>query len=122
MAARRLVSIWPTAASTDRPSPSDRIVLAASDPGAPMAPSARRSALRPLHEAAAGQRRARNRTRSAASDRMTRAAAIAAADQSARRGTPDSQAARPTSPATSPRVTSTKGQRGQRRASPAASR
>ena len=53
MRLRRFQSIWPTAASTLRPRPSDITTEAVSAPGPPTAPSASRSAGRPARRAAA---------------------------------------------------------------------
>ncbi len=58
MAARRFQSICPTAASTDKPRPSDSTTGSASDRGAPMAASAARVAGRPRASPVRASRRA----------------------------------------------------------------
>ena len=91
MAPRRLPSIWPTAASTDRPSPSDNTTGPVVLPGPPMAASAQVSAGRPL--AAPRLRRASHRTAIAASASSASAPVMPPAVQRVRSVLPENQMA-----------------------------
>ena len=104
MALRRLPSIWPTAASTDRPSPNDNTVEVAPSRGPEIAASAHRNAGRPC--AMRAPRREVQRITHADSASSTSAPAMPPAIHNVSRHVPENSPASPTSN-TSPAPTAT---------------
>ena len=122
IAPRKLVSIWPIAANTDSPNPSETTTDCASRPGPPSAPKAarklgtRRAALRRAN------RRDERRIPSAANNNNAKATMMPPAAHKVSETSPDRKAAAPTSAAKIPAQTHIHNARGHPDTPPRASR